>query len=276
MTETSRIVAICLVRNEEKFLGVVLANILEFCDHIFIADNCSTDRTGEIARQWAIDHKKVTVKSIAHPKESHEIVQPFVNTSTWVFAVDGDEIYDPAGLARLRTGLLEGTYDNYWRIIGNVFNCVELDIDGKLAKGYLSPPSRSITKLYNFHAIEDWSGVTGERLHGGEIVFKKGYRETVCLRLHEELDWEKSFFRCLHLCFIARSSKDSKPKNGVTTRWNLAEQQSRGVLVLLLARVFRRLGISLTSQWKLERYGRGRLVTKNIAGFFRGLDDGCS
>ncbi|KAB2891940.1 MAG: hypothetical protein F9K32_02085 [Desulfobulbaceae bacterium] len=272
MKAGNRIVGICLVRNEERFLDLVLTNIVGFCDQILIADNGSTDRTPEIARRWAVSHPSVNVSSIGHPRESHTMLLPFINTPTWIFAVDGDEIYDPQGLARLREPLVDGAYDRYWRIIGNVLNCRDLDMKQARARGYLSPPSRSITKLYNFNAIYDWSDVPGERLHGGIISFNAGYREDALLRWHDQVSWDEAVFRCLHLCFLPRSSKDGRAHDGMVTRWNLAEQQGRGILTVLAARLLRLLGSTRSSQWKKERYGRGELVEKDIAAF---LPDSC-
>ena len=267
MTKTNRIVGICLVRNEERFLDLVLSNIIDFCDLVFIADNKSTDSTPEIAKSWAEKHSTVKVIKIVHPAESHEILMQFVNTPTWVFAVDGDEVYDPEGLAKIKTELLSGRHDSYWRIIGNVLNCTELDTENAKARGYLSPPSRSITKLFNFNAITDWSGVKGERLHGGVISFKGGYSDNRCFRLHEEISWDESVFRCLHLCFMPRSGKDGKPKNGITTRWNLAEQQGKGLLNYLFAKALNFIGVTKSSGWKMEKYGRGEVVSKDVVPF---------
>lgn len=271
MAKTKQIVGICLVRNEERFFNLVLANIKDFCDQILIADHKSTDTTSDIAQHWAQENGTISFRSIGHPAESHAMVMPYVDSNTWVFAVDGDEIYDRQGLVTLRQSILEGNYDAYWRVIGNVLNCTALDLTAKRANGYLSPPSRSITKLYNFSAISNWSGVGGERLHGGEISFKKGFEKAPVLRLHEQVNWDHSIFRCLHLCFLPRSNSDKVSKNGIATRWNLAEQQSKGIWTLLVARILGRLGISRPSIWKQERYGRGELVTKDIAPF---LDKG--
>jgi len=269
VTRGRLIVGICLVRNEERFLDQVLANIIDFCDQIIIADNESADATNAIAKYWSDKYPSVSVKIINHPAESHQMLLPYINTSTWIFAVDGDEIYDPVGLAQLRTQIMAGSFDGYWRILGNVLNCISLDRETNQAHGYLSPPSRSITKLYNFNAIDDWSGVEGERLHGGTISFKEGFQDSTCLRLHEKVLWDNSIFRCLHLCFMPRSSMDSKPKNGIVTRWNLAEQQSKGVLVFFFAWFFRLLGISRSSEWKFRKYGRGPVAAKNVEQFIQ-------
>ena len=262
-----QIIGICLVRNEERFLNLVLANIIDFCDAIIIADNNSTDRTAEIAAEWANNYSSVVVQNIDHPVESHEMLLRYINTPTWVFAVDGDEVYDPEGLSKLRGQILSGNHDRYWRIIGNVLNCLGIDEEARMARGYLSPPSRSITKLFNFNAILEWSEVRGERLHGGQKSFKENYQDSSCLRMHEEISWDESCFRCLHLCFMPRSRKDGNRQKGIVTRWNLAEQQSRGGFVYALSKLLNFWGISMSSDWKYKKYGRGEVVSRDVSAF---------
>ena len=119
--------------------------------------------------------------------------------------VDGDEVYDPTGLKRFRKCLLEGHFDDQWALFGNVVNCVELDSKRKKAIGYLSPPSRSMTKLFNFSALESWHGPC-ERLHGGEKQFRVGFGESQRFSVNEHNMWHESPFRCLHLLFkVTRS-----------------------------------------------------------------------
>ena len=266
MSTNRSIVGLCLVRNEERFLDLVLANIFEFCDRILIADHQSTDTTAAIGKQWAEQHASVTYKRVNHPVISHEMIMPYVDTPTWIFAVDGDEIYDPRGLGQLRHELKNGTHDSLYRITGNVLNCISLDTGKGSASGYLSPPSRTITKLYNFQAIRSWSGVKGERLHGGEIVFNKGYDQSACLRLQDKVVWEDAIFRCLHLCFIPRSSKD-KTSQDTYSRWNIAEQQNRGILIYMFSKLLMFLGRTVNSGWKEQKYMRGDLATKDVSVF---------
>jgi hypothetical protein len=114
-----------------------------------------------------------------------------------------------------------------------------------------------MTKLYNFAAIEDWSGRIVERLHGGEIRFKPGFHEQLRLNLHEQTPWETSDFRCLHLCFLDRSSRDTqvgKPRRNIMDRhaWSFGK---------LLARL--RGG----PDWKEQKYARGPLVSEPLAPF---------
>ena len=176
MRETPQIVGIVLVRNEEKYLQRIIGNILDFCDRILIADNLSTDSTADIASSIAGRlNNKVEYHSISHPGQSHSLIQGFAGSNTWIFAVDGDELYDPEGLARLRQRIFSGAFNDWWVVFGNVLNCIELNMELRYARGYLAPPCRSMTKLYNFNAIESWNGPCPERLHGGKVVFKKGF-----------------------------------------------------------------------------------------------------
>ena len=59
-------------------------------------------------------------------------------------------------------------------ILGNVLNCITFNPAIGQAGGYLAPPCRSMTKLYNFNAIESWAGPCPERLHGGDGI-RVGY-----------------------------------------------------------------------------------------------------
>jgi len=187
-----RIIGICLVRNEDIHLDRAVANAREFCDRVLIADHQSDDRTPEIAEAWAARDPRVEYRRIGHPRESQDWILPFVNTPTWVFGFDGDEIYDPAGLARLRADLLAGRYDAYPRINGHVLHCTSLDIAAGVAAGYMAPPSRTMTKLYNFRAISEWRGPAPERLHGGRVTFNPGYEGVANLDMHEQTDWGHS------------------------------------------------------------------------------------
>jgi glycosyltransferase involved in cell wall biosynthesis len=262
-----QIVAICLVRNEEFYLDRALANIVDFCDRILIADNGSRDRTPEIAKAWTARHEKVICRPVRHPRESHRMIEPYVGTDTWIFGVDGDEIYDPGGLRRMRARVLDGEFSRYWQVFGNVLNCTNLVLRTNTAEGHLAPPCRSITKLFNFGAIARWDGASVERLHGGNLEFRSGYSSAMRLNLNESVTWEDACFRCLHLCFLPRSSLD-RVRQGHATRWNLAEQHGGGVLRFALSRLLNAFNRTGSSSWKTERYARGERVTKDVSCFF--------
>lgn len=266
---SKKIIGIVLVKNEDIFINRVLKNIAEFCDDIFVADNCSIDRTTEKIKEEQCRNQKIIYYAVTSPALSHELLTSYAGTNTWIFAVDGDELYDPAGLQQLRSDILLGKYDAWWMILGNVLHCVELNIEHKYARGYLAPPCRSMTKLYNFSAIDAWRGPCPERLHGGTICFRNKYDKSLRLDLHQQHSWEESLFRCLHLCFIKRSSLDKAQENQLVIRQNISDISSRGLIDRVKYYFLKIIKIRQDSSWKTERYMRGSLVEKSVATFLR-------
>lgn len=267
-TDSIKIVGILLVRNEDQFIERIIRNIIDFCDEVLVADNKSTDRTAEIVLSLRERFPKIHYSSIDHPAKSQKLISGYAGTATWIFAVDGDELYDPLGLAILRQRIRKGEFDATWMMLGNVMNCLELDQDAGQAKGYLSPPCRSMTKLYNFNLISDWSGDCPERLHGGKIRFKDRASAEKRLELHTIFSWEDSIFRCLHLCFLQRSSKDRPGGDAPVLRKNISDRNSEGIFKRILMAGMSLLGLRNESFWKNEKYMRGDLVQKDVSSFF--------
>jgi hypothetical protein len=233
----------------------------------------STDRTPEILHSLARELDHLEMRRVRHSAESHAMIEGFAGTETWILSVDGDELYDPAGLTRLRKELERGQFDDVFRIRPAGLHCDELDEDRRLAWGYLSPPSRPLVGLLNFSALESWTGVRDERLHGGDIAFREGFDGERWRHLGAEAGWENSPFRNLHVCFLRRSSRDPDviPEAG---RPNLAETRvfRRGVLRPLerLARVALRRADSAgrdAPAWKAEKYRRGDRTTVDASRF---------
>ena len=151
-------------------------------------------------------------------------------------------------------------------ILGNVIHCDELDVAAGTAKGFASPPSRSMVKLYNFAAIESWDGDTPERLHGGVIRFREGFHEGLKWELNKVYSWDESPLRCLHMCFLRRSSVD--PENVKTVRESIIETFYGG-WTNRIRRLLRRIaGLPESSDSKRERYARGERVTVPAGPFF--------
>jgi glycosyltransferase involved in cell wall biosynthesis len=261
---TPRIVGIALVRNEDIFVATALWNVARFCDEIYVADHGSTDKTPAILRALAGELPKIHWSSIKHPAESHALIKHLAGSPTWVFGVDGDEIYEPDRLARLRTRILTGEFDKSWMLLGNVLHVTKLTDDRHTATGHLAPPCRSMTKLYNFNAIDSWDGYTPERLHGGNVRFRAGFARGDRRTLYEEVGWLEADFRCLHLCFLRRSSCDTQS----TDRRNIIETFGPTRLHTLWYTVARKLGLRRAAQWKRSRYMRGPERTFPIETFF--------
>jgi Glycosyl transferase family 2 len=248
---TPQIIAIMLVRNEDRFLRRAAMNILGFCDRILIADHQSQDATPEICEELARTSPKFEIYRIRDPRESHEMLVPLANTKTWVFGVDGDEIYDPAGLARVRQRLHAGEWDKWWVVFGNVLNCDALDETARTASGWFAPPCRSMTKLYNFAAVERLDPATKHRLHGKNNVFNPGWDASVSRwELYKETPWEQSEFR-----------------DENTSRRNVTE--SLGLRNRLRAAFARMLGRKSESDYKAEKYRRGEYATVDATQFLK-------
>lgn len=262
-----KIVGIVFVRNEDRFVGQAVANAADFCDEVLLADRRSTDRTPQILRDFvARDPAKFRFFELDHPRESHGIIQPYAGKNCWVFAVDGDEIYDPERLRAFRRRLLSGEFSGWWMILGNIVHCRSLDARTRTAEGFPAPPSRSMVKLYNFAAIDSWDGDTPERLHGGTPVFRPGYHDQLKLELHKSFAWDESPLRCLHMCFLPRSSAD---QIGVGVARESIIEAFHGGWTGRFRRLLDRLrGRTTLSPSKTERYARGQPVTVDTTAFF--------
>jgi Glycosyl transferase family 2 len=263
----AQIVGIVLVRNEDLFVEQAIRNTAAFCDRIHAVDHVSTDGTWDVLRRLSDEYDHLDVQRSSHAGKSHRLVEPYAGTKTWVFGIDGDELYDPARLALFRDELLAGAHDKVFKIASNVLNCVKLDPARHTALGYLSPPSRSITKLYNFAAIGGWVGDGAERLHGGTISFRPGYDERAVDNIGERIRWEETPVRCLHVCFLPRSSEDVDAEPRPRPILEETGMQDRG-LIGTLKRRLRRSPLPDVSDWKREKYMRGDLVTVDAAPFF--------
>ena len=262
-----QVVAVVLLRNEDVFAERVLRNIAGFCDHIYVADHMSNDRTWDIVSSLARELDNVEALRISHAARSHDLVVPYIGTDTWVFSPDGDELFDSARLTGFRSELEAGRYEPYFRIVPAMLHCVSLDEEGARADGHLTPPARGSTRLFNFAALESWDGVTRERLHDGHPEYVDGYDWEAVYDMGAEVGFDASPFRCLHACFLQRSSRDRSTRG--TARLNIAETNSyrRDALGRLAGAVRRvRRGWRGTS-WKDERYRRGPVVTIDAAPF---------
>lgn len=261
-----------LVRNEDVFIERAVRNAAEFCDHIHVLDHMSDDGTPAILRSLAVELGTLDVRRSTFSGDSHAPLEAYVGTPTWVLVVDGDCIFDPAGLAHLRESLARGEHDDVFRLRGHVLHCDEIDWKGGTVSGYMAPPSRPIVQLFNFGALRSWTGCH-QRVHGGEPVFRNGYEWHSVRDFTETTAWEGDPLRFVHTCFLRRSSSDPDSDQG---RPNLNELRGyrRGVLGRIRRAVRRpaldprvvdlhRQGLN----WKQAKYRRGPRVTHDAAPF---------
>src|SRR4051812_27356846 len=104
-----------LVRDEDRFVEWAIRSTIDFCDEFLVCDHESQDETPVILAQLANEFgPKLRVRRCRDSGESHRMIQAYAGTQTWVFGVDGDEIYDRAGLRRFRGRLESGEFDRWW------------------------------------------------------------------------------------------------------------------------------------------------------------------
>lgn len=267
-----RIVGIALVHNEDVFVERAIRNVAACCDRIHVVDHLSSDGTWDVVQRLTGELDHVEVRRARHTRVSHEVLEQYMGTDTWALRVDGDELYDPRGLARVREALEDGAYGEAFRLQANVLHCVSLDTDRMTASGYLSPPSRPVTALFNLGAVDSWRGSV-ERLEGGDVVFRSGYDWQAIEALPDRYSWDESPLRYLHTCFLRRSS--SEPSDAPPRRTLTETGGHRRGIVGSAVRLVRRPRLNdqvreihaRGSTWKLEKYRRGPLVETDATPF---------
>lgn len=257
MKNDIRIIGIFLIKNEDIYIQRVLKNIIDFCDEIIILDNMSTDNTYKILSSISEEYNRIRLYRIENALDSHKFVEEYANTNTWVFRVDGDEIFDRKGLQKLKLEILSGKYQDKWMIRGHFLHCAKIDLDKKIAKGYLAPPAKEAIKLYNFSVLDSWkSGGGAELFHCGNIVFRDGHNKETLL-MYKESSWEDSYLRCLHMRFVPRSTLE----------------MSKSFFGKFFNKIFWRprlnlFEISTRKPYIYRKYKRGKMVTKDVSEFF--------
>jgi glycosyltransferase involved in cell wall biosynthesis len=273
----TRVVGSVLVHNEDVFVEQAIRNAVAVCDRIHVVDHMSSDGTWEILRSLARDYDHIDVRRARHARVSHEVLEQYAGTDTWVLRIDGDELYDPRALGRFRKRLAGDGRRDVFRVLGNVLHAEALDLESCTATGYLSPPSRPISALYNLGVVESWTGCP-QRLHAGRVEFRPGVGWNDVDQLYEQFAWDESPLRCLHVCFLRRSSADWDD----APRGNLGElgtyrRSAVGTAERALRHWLRRPAgdpklVELRgrgSGWKREKYRRGEPVTVDASAFLR-------
>ena len=146
-----------------------------------------------------------------------------VGEDCWVFGVDGDEIYDPVGLATMRKDILDGKYSDVFDIKGSFLHCNHIDEETKTVSGWLD--AKYGDKLYNFSHLQYWNmsiALHGARLHkNGDTHMDANGRIFLSEEKGGEYAWEDCPLRSVHTCFLRRSSAD--PEDMTSRQHPLAE-----------------------------------------------------
>ena len=95
-----QIVGIVLVRNEDISRRAGDPQRRGFCDRIHAVDHVSTDGTWDILQRSSAIRPPRRTAHACTPATRTRFIEQYAGTDTWVFGVDGDELYDPHRLAR--------------------------------------------------------------------------------------------------------------------------------------------------------------------------------
>lgn len=93
-----KIIAHCLVKNEERFLWYALMSVVDFVDEVLLWDTGSTDKTKEIMgeiKKKAGEKIKIKFLESVTPEGFASVRQRMLDEtrSDWFIVVDGDEIW---------------------------------------------------------------------------------------------------------------------------------------------------------------------------------------
>jgi len=149
--ESTRIGVVVPAYNEELLIGETLRGIPEYVDRIYVIDDCSTDRTGEIIKKF-VDTRIVYLRHEVNKGVGAGIINGYKlalkDEMDIVAVMAGDNQMDPAQLPRLIFPIIEGwadytkgnrlLSDNFmtgmskWRAFGNLL----LSFLTKIGSGY--------------------------------------------------------------------------------------------------------------------------------------------
>lgn len=106
--------AMLRVKNEERWLKEVLTSTLGLCEHIFLLDDNSTDKTCEIASEFG--YRITILKSPFHgldeSRDKNYLLDEIIMRAEpeWILAIDGDEVLERTGADKIR-GILSKEND---------------------------------------------------------------------------------------------------------------------------------------------------------------------
>lgn len=95
--KSPKIIAHCLVKNEERFIWYAINSVLPYVDKIMVWDTGSTDKTVKIIK--SIKSKKVhfkqlkSITSAQFPHIRQQMLDQTPKNYTWIMVLDGDEIW---------------------------------------------------------------------------------------------------------------------------------------------------------------------------------------
>lgn len=193
-----------MVKDENIFIQKSIQCISDFVDELLVIDNGSIDDTAQIAQQCG-----ACVFNEPDLTKTHNFITPYIgHKDTWVFGVDGDELFDPGGLKKLRVDIDSGMYDGAYQVQGHYLHAEE--IKNGTVTGNMGPPCHTPTKLYNMGNVISWDTDGHHILFLSRPFTHRGAKARAC----PDDSWESSPLRCVHTRFLKRSTKEDEKTIG--------------------------------------------------------------
>lgn len=260
-----KVVGISLIKNEDLYIETVIKNVSDFCDELIVLDNNSEDQTYEIVSRLAGVNPKIKLFRIDNPNLSHGFIEKYAGNDTWIFRIDGDEVYDRKGLLIFKEKLMSGSCVEWFNVQCQSLNVESLDSVNSKATGYLS----AMSSFSNFSLLKSWHESQSERLHGSNRIFNEKYNvNKIKYQPFLGQPFEKATLRCLHLCFLKRSSIDNEK-----SKLNPSESKLFFSNLINFLRNLSLGRLSFSSYYKNKYYKKGDLVTVDISTFFTAVKE---
>ena len=224
------IVGIVLVRNEDVFLEQAIRNVAGFCDRIHAVDHVSTDGTWEVlcsSSSASYDHLDVR-RARARGRLARAGRALRGHGDVGVRCRRRRAVRPGAARGLSRRAARRARTATSSRSPRTSLNCVALDREARYRHRLPLAALAVDHEALQLRRDRVVGGDGAERLHGGTIVFRDGYDESAVDNIGERLSWDETPLRCLHACFLRRSSGDPEAHGASRGRPILEETGDAG------------------------------------------------
>lgn len=195
MIQKPKIVAHCLIKNEERWVWYSINSVIGYVDEIMVWDTGSTDNTVQVIK--SISNKKVKFKSVQMKNaiEFTNLRQKMIeNTNskfTWIMILDGDEVWPRASIkvatefARSHPSF-ESIVVKTHNLVGDIYHCLP-DSAGHYhlagAAGHLNLRFMNIKTIPGLHADKP-HGQQGYFDSNNNLIQNRNPKEIKLINVH--------------------------------------------------------------------------------------------
>jgi glycosyltransferase involved in cell wall biosynthesis len=223
----TKIIAHCLVKNEERFVWYSIQSILPYVDKVMVWDTGSTDNTVEIIK--TIKSPKISFKEVGSvtpenfPKVRQEMIDKTPSSFDWILVLDADEIWPKTSISRLvefaqTNPQVESLVVRTHNLVGDIYH----KLPESSGKYHLAGHSGHLNlRLMNLKQIP---GLNVQKPHGQQGYYDK-FGQVIQDRGEEKVRFvDVHYAHATHLLRSDTRSSDLKvPKRGQKFKYELGE-----------------------------------------------------